>query len=127
MEMKTKPSAQRVRALRARTGLKQEPFARLVGASYRSVQRWEKGDTEPRAYQVRAMCAAVGVSESDFAALAVDEDAAALPSIRDEAARAARDEVLSILASLFGALSDAKQAAWDGVERRGSGLLSAKR
>lgn len=40
-------SADRVRALRARTGLSQERFAQRVGVSFACVNRWENGHAKP--------------------------------------------------------------------------------
>ncbi len=39
---------ERIKRLRAKLGISQEELARRLGVSYRTILRWEQGETEPR-------------------------------------------------------------------------------
>ena len=45
--MEPKSFAEEVKTLRARLGLSQQAFAKALGVSFSTVNRWEMGHTEP--------------------------------------------------------------------------------
>lgn len=59
-------SANRLIALREKVGITQAQMASLLGVSYQSVHKWEKGDAKPRAAQLQGIASVAKMGKREI-------------------------------------------------------------
>lgn len=58
---------QKLRRLRAESGLTQEQFGKIAGVSGKAVSTWESGSKTPRFQSIQLLCSHFGIDLNDFA------------------------------------------------------------